>query len=46
MSPIVRMLTAIRGALLRQRFIVVLINAFTVTNFDFYLGPSEAARMP
>ena len=21
-------------------------NAFTVTNFDFYLGPSKADRMP
>ena len=39
-SPMVWMLSAICGALLRQRFIAAL------PNYDPYPGPSKAARMP
>ena len=46
MSPMVWMLSAICGALLRQRFNYRGPNAFTVTNYDLYPGPSKVACMP
>ena len=43
-SPMVRMLSAICGALLRQQLIAAL-NAFTITNYDLHPGPSKATHM-